>query len=291
MNDRLQTYLRHKTAWEASGWVLLFSVLTAINIATAWWDIARRGLAFGLWEVVTWEVSSNAVWLLTVPCIAWMVERYPPAWERPLRVAGLHLGAALGLSLLHVAGMVGLRKLVYLAAGQRYSFGDLRLELPYEVMKDVRTYAFTAGLVLFYRLALWRWRGEGKLLDAAAPAAPAPAASGHDKMLVKQRGREFLVSFSEVEWVQAEGNYIKLHWAGNDILLRSSLSAFLGQSHHLFERVHRSWLVNPAHVKTLEANEFGDAVIQLASGARVPCSRTYLEAFRKKLGGAGPLSA
>jgi LytS/YehU family sensor histidine kinase len=62
--------------------------------------------------------------------------------------------AMTGFVLLHVAGMVGMRKGIYALAGARYVFGDLGLELPYEALKDVATFWILVGLAVgfdYYR--------------------------------------------------------------------------------------------------------------------------------------------
>lgn len=298
--DLLHRYLAHRRWLEPALWCAMFAVQILANSITVTLEIRRLGLPFRLWEVVTWEASSNLTWLALVPLIAWLLRRWP------LHIGVLrahlprHLAASLGVSVLHVGVMVAARQAVYAAFGERYEFGHWPTELAYEALKDVRSYAMVVGIMLGYRLLLWRWQGEASVLqapdDAAPPAtaaatvataAPPPspaAAEPADRFLVRKLGKEFLLPVAEIEWVQACGNYVNLHRRQHDYPLRATLAAMerrLGTQG--FVRVHRSYLVNLACVAVIEPTEAGDARLRMADGARVPCSRTYLEPLRARL--------
>ncbi|MEK8029585.1 LytTR family DNA-binding domain-containing protein [Ideonella sp. DXS29W] len=165
-DDLLQRYLAHRRAIEVTGWCLLFTLQIAANSLTLAVDVRRLALPFEPWEWITWEASSNLAWLVLVPAVAWVLQL------RPLYLGVLrahlpwHLAASLGISLLHVLAMVGLRKLVYRAQGAVYDFGHWPTELAYEALKDVRSYSLIVGIMLGYRLLLWRWQGEASVLQA-----------------------------------------------------------------------------------------------------------------------------
>ncbi|WP_374673765.1 LytTR family DNA-binding domain-containing protein [Ideonella sp.] len=301
--DLLHRYLAHRRWLEPALWCAMFAVQIVANSITVAMEIRRLGLPFRLWEVVTWEASSNLTWLALVPLILALLRRWP------LHIGVLrahlprHLLASLGVSVLHVLGMVVTRQLVYRAFGGRYDFGHWPTELAYEALKDVRSYAMIVGIMLGYRLLLWRWQGEASVLQApddaappatvaasvatAAPPAPPPSpvdAEPADRFLVRKLGKEFLLPVAEIEWVQACGNYVNLHRRQHDYPLRATLAAMerrLGPQG--FVRVHRSFLVNLACVAVIEPTEAGDARLRMADGASVPCSRTYLEPLRARL--------
>jgi hypothetical protein len=310
--DLLPRYLAHRRWLEPALWCAMFALQILANSITVTLEIRRLGLPFRPWEVVTWEASSNLSWLALVPLIAWLLRRWP------LHIGVLranlprHLAASLGVSVLHVLVMVAARQGVYAAFGERYEFGHWPTELAYEALKDVRSYAMVVGIMLGYRLLLWRWQGEASVLQApddavptaavacttvgatvnpavaaAAPTAPPPSpadAEPADRFLVRKLGKEFLLPVAEIEWVQACGNYVNLHRRQHDYPLRATLAAMerrLGPQG--FVRVHRSFLVNLACVAVIEPTESGDARLRMADGATVPCSRTYLEPLRARL--------
>ena len=305
----LKRYLALRGPLEALFCVLLCGTQAAANTLVTVIDVRQNALPFAPWEIATWEFSSNAVWLVLIPAVVWVLDRKPLRWGLLARHLPWHAAASLVFCAVHVAGMVALRQAVYALRGFHYNFGPWVDGLFYEALKDIRGYAFTVALVMTYRLLLWRWQGEARWLDApdgvpgpATPAAvavavtvavaaasPAPPASppppAPDRILVKKLGKEFLLPTAEVEWVQACGNYVNLHRQQHDYPLRTTLAAIEQRlDANTFVRVHRSYLVNLALVQVIEPNEAGDARLRLRDGATVPCSRTYLEALRQRLG-------
>ena len=92
--------------------------------------------------------------------------------------------------------------------------------------------------------------------------------------------REFLIAANDIEWLQAQGNYVGLHVNGHDYLLRSTLADFMTQLDPArFARVHRSYVVNLDQVAEIEPLEAGDARLLMKGGTRVPCSRRYRDAL------------
>ena len=92
--------------------------------------------------------------------------------------------------------------------------------------------------------------------------------------------KEFLIAAADIEWLQAQGNYVGLHVRGHDYLLRSTLADLLEQLDPArFARVHRSYAVNLDHIAEIEPLEAGDARLRMKDGSQVPCSRRYREAL------------
>lgn len=92
--------------------------------------------------------------------------------------------------------------------------------------------------------------------------------------------KEFLIAARDIEWLQAQGNYVGLHVSGHDYLLRSTLADFLGQLDAArLARVHRSYAVNLDRVAEIEPLDGGDARLRMKDGSHVPCSRRYRDAL------------
>jgi hypothetical protein len=278
--DRYQPWRR----WVEPGyWIVGAVVSAAANSATALMDIRRAGLDFDSWEPVAWEWSSNLVILALVPLVVWFTRRVPLHLDTWRRVLPLHVLASVAWSVLHVAGMVAVRKAIYATQGEHYDFGPWPREFFYEYLKDVRSYAGGVFTIEAYRWFLRRLQGEASLL--AAPDDVPAAATGErpDRFLVRKLGKEFLIAAGEVESAQAAGNYVNLHLRGRDYPLRSTISAveqLLDPAR--FARVHRSWIVNLDCIAEIEPLDTGDARIRLRDGRVIPCSRTYREALRPR---------
>src|SRR5690606_5064526 len=116
------------------------------------------------------------------------------------------------------------RKLAYAAGGDSYAVGDWPRMLGYEYLKDVRTYALILVALWSYRLLLLRAQGEARLLDAPEPPAAAGEATAPspteeparpERFLVRKLRKEFLVAAADIDWLQAQGNYVALHVQGH----------------------------------------------------------------------------
>ncbi len=132
-----------------------------------------------------------------------------------------------------------------------------------------------------YGFVLLRLRGEASLLCAPDEGAPVEPVERPDRFLVRKLGKEFLIAADDIEWLEAEGNYVNLHVNGRLYPLRSTMTALeprLDPAHFL--RVHRSYIVNLKHLLEIEPLESGDARLKLRDGTVVPCSRRYRAALR-----------
>ncbi|MDM0043972.1 LytTR family DNA-binding domain-containing protein [Variovorax dokdonensis] len=297
--ERFRPYRRRA---EVAFWIGLLVLQVAASVAVALVDARGGGREVAFWQVLVWELSSHLVILALVPAVIAFERRFPLSGDRLWRNLPWHALGSVLFSLLHVAGMVLLRRMAYAWAGQQYDFGDWLRHWPYEYFKDVRTYVLILLLLLGYRLFLLRLQGEARVLDepegtplppevsglTAAPAPdgnaseergepPTPAVrSRPDRFLVRKLRREFLIAASDIDWVQAQGNYVGLHVNGHDYLLRATLTEFLDQldpARHV--RVHRSWAVHLDRIAEIEPLEGGDSRLHMRGGGQVPCSRRF----------------
>jgi len=122
---------------EVAFWVGVLALQAAFNTLVAWVDLPR----VAAWQPVVWEVSSALATGLLIPAIVVFERGVPLRWETLRTALPLHLVASLVFCVLHVAGMVLLRQAAYALVGARYGFGDWPLQLAYEYLKDVRSYA------------------------------------------------------------------------------------------------------------------------------------------------------
>ncbi len=288
----LERYLRHRGLVAAVFWTVMILINAWVNTAIARLDLARAGLHFADWEVASWEWSSHIVFLLLIPAIAWLDQQLPLAWGSLRRSVALHVLGSIGFGLLHVAGMVGIRKLVYMAHGSVYDFGDPLAGFFYEYMKDARTYLSTLVIIHLYRMLVLRARGEASLLNAPDEGPALEPVERPTRFLVRKLGREFLVAAADIERAQAAGNYVNLRVRGRDYPLRSTIGGLETRlDPERFVRVHRSAIVNLEHLAEIEAQDGGDARLRMSDGEHVACSRRYLAALRNHVIGERTHSA
>lgn len=267
-------------------WAAILLVMALANTAIEVMDVQRRGGALAPWEPLIWEISSVTVILMTLPLVWWGCRRWPlheDTWKRRLPVYVL---ASVGWSLVHVLGMMALRKLAYLGVGASYVDGaGWASRLFYEYLKDVRVFFSFVALEHLMSWLVRRRQGEAHLFAAPEDAPPEAPVDRPQHFLVRKLGKEFLVATDDVEYAQASGNYVNLRVRGQDYPLRTTMAALSTRlDPALFMRCHRSWLVNRRHLRSIEPADGGDAVLHMADGARVPCSRRQLHALRQVLG-------
>lgn len=280
--DRYQPWRR---VVEVGFWVGMTLVNGIANSFTSLIEVRRIWPDFEAWKPAVWEASSGLLMLALVPAVAWFTRRFPLHWDTWRRQLPWHVLASLVFSLVHVSGMVALRKLAYASQGTAYEFGPLPLEFAYEYLKDVRSYAGMVAIIEAYRWLLRRLRGEARLLGAPDEGDPIEPVERPERFLVHKLGREFLVAAADIEWAQAAGNYVNLHVRGHDYPLRSTMNGIESRlDHGRFVRIHRSYIVNLDHIGSIEPLDAGDARVHLRDGSALPCSRRYRESLRGRIG-------
>ena len=93
------------------------------------------------------HAEGAATVLALIPALLVWTRRVPLQWDGIGRRLALHLLGSVVFSLVHVAGMVALRKLAYGMQGADYDFGVWPTELFYEYLKDVRSYAVIVAVI------------------------------------------------------------------------------------------------------------------------------------------------
>lgn len=108
------------------------------------------------------------------------------------------------------------------------------------------------------------------------PPAPAAVADPLSRLLVRVGRRLVVVRLAEVDWIEAEGNYVRLHREAASHRYRRTLDALesrLDPRH--FVRTHRSAIVRVDRVRELQPTGSGGYDIVLGDGTRLPLSRSY----------------
>jgi two-component system LytT family response regulator len=111
-----------------------------------------------------------------------------------------------------------------------------------------------------------------------------PAAKA-DRLVVKSGGRLFFLRADEIDWVEAAGNYVRLHVGADAHLLRETMTSIESRLQpDTFFRIHRSHIVNIERIKELQPWFNGEYVVLLRNGTRLTLSRGYRERLQERLG-------
>ena len=105
-----------------------------------------------------------------------------------------------------------------------------------------------------------------------------------ERLVVKSGGRLFFLRADEIDWVEAAGNYVRLHVGNTSHLLRETMSAIEARlDPEKFFRIHRSRIVNMERIQELQPWLNGEYAVLLRTGTRLTLSRGYREKLQDKL--------
>jgi two-component system, LytTR family, response regulator len=96
------------------------------------------------------------------------------------------------------------------------------------------------------------------------------------RIAIKSKGRILFIDVAEIVVAEAEGNYVLLRQESGSHLLREQISVLAERlSPHGFVRIHRSVLVNAAHVEAVKPLLTGEYLLRLKNGKEYNVTRTY----------------
>ncbi len=273
------------------GYLLLavfIMINAAVNASSVWADLQRNGTTESLWwHPVLWEYSSAVSTLLLCPLLFWWFRQQPLRLTAVGRQLAFHLTGSLLFAVLHIVLMVLLRQPFYALAGSSYGFEPLTADFFYEYRKDAWAYLFFLGCYHLASFFYSRLSGEAHQLgqtDQPDTAATTDTPKAPEHYLVKKLDREFLLRSSDIEWLEASGNYVNLHSKGRIYPLRATLNATLQQLEPLgFCRSHRSLAVNLSQIDSLQYQSSGDGEITLKCGTTLALSRRYKDELKSRL--------
>ena len=108
------------------------------------------------------------------------------------------------------------------------------------------------------------------------------ARSNHtERLLIKAGGRAFFLKTEEIDWIEAEGKYVRLHAGKESYLLREAIGSLEAQlDPKKFPRIHRSSIVNIERIRELQPWFHSEYRVILNDGTELMLSRSC----RKRLG-------
>jgi two-component system LytT family response regulator len=119
----------------------------------------------------------------------------------------------------------------------------------------------------------------------AGQSAPAKERRPLDRLLVSVNGSSVIVPASEIDWIEAQGNYVRIHRGSAALMMRESLSSIEANlDPHLFARVHRGAVVNVSRIKEVQPWFSGASILILLNGQRLTVSRSHRREFEARFG-------
>ncbi|MGZ3885301.1 MAG: LytR/AlgR family response regulator transcription factor [Bacteroidia bacterium] len=104
------------------------------------------------------------------------------------------------------------------------------------------------------------------------------AESKKNNLLIKDGYNTLVISFSDILYIEGEGNYINIYSSTKKAVSRQSLDSIMEQlDDALFFRIHRSFIINVSKVTKYSKKE-----VEI-NGTKLPVSRNVADAFESRM--------
>ena len=123
----------------------------------------------------------------------------------------------------------------------------------------------------------------GKLLDLMREHMHAHS-EYTEQFIIRDKGREYKVNVDDIIYLRAEGNYLCLQLKERNHLYRMTMNAVESElDPSRFLRIHRSYIVNTAHIRNTRYSGNNEFIFSMANGERIVSGRSYKEQIAKAL--------
>jgi two-component system LytT family response regulator len=180
---------------------------------------------------------------------------------------------------------------IFVTAFDRFAVRAFEIHALDYLLKPVKEERFNASLARA-RAAIAGVRDGSMIRRFWEMATELRASSGQnllppvtDRMPVKTNGRVMIVNVADIDWVEADGDYVSVHVGPKSWLLRETIAAAEARlALSGFVRIHRSTLVNIYRVRELLPLSKGEFTVVLRDGTELKLSRNYRFALERLLG-------
>jgi two-component system, LytTR family, response regulator len=106
-----------------------------------------------------------------------------------------------------------------------------------------------------------------------------------ERLVIKTAGRIYFLETNDIDWIEAEGNYVSVHSAKKSHLLRETISSLESQlDPKKFVRIHRSSIVRLDYIQELQPWFHGEYRVILRDGTQLTLSRNHRDKLQEALG-------
>lgn len=204
----------------------------------------------------------------TAPLQFRLVRVFPVAGVLRLRNLFIHFMALAGLSLFLIVVAAMLAPFILAPDNPR-----LQTPITDQIAANAPLLAFAmAALAVILHLP------PRKTQERSAPCADQRWLTS---LPVQTRAGVTIVAAGDIDWIEAQGNYVALHVGADAYLIRQTLSRLaetLNPEHFL--RIHRRKILNKARLRKMIALPGGDALVELTDGTELRASRTFCSDLR-----------
>jgi hypothetical protein len=254
----------------------------------AWW------FAYGLLLMVPWlgrypvllmlpnKVVVGGTGLLTTALLR-LAYRHIISQGKPLPI----LLAAVGLGSL-LGGAAWAASMAWILGGsvgdQLIDLGSIGAGVPAFAGASYHAMVLAAWSLAYVSVVTARRPGARRIgrVPSIVPAAVPPDAGA--EVLVRDGRRTVRLAVREIDWIQAEGDYVRVHLTQRSLLVRETMTRLASGLTPGLVRIHRSTIVNLSRVRETVDLPNRELDVILRNGVRLRASRTYADGLRVALG-------
>jgi DNA-binding LytR/AlgR family response regulator len=125
-----------------------------------------------------------------------------------------------------------------------------------------------------------------KLLELIIPDRSGGEPPHSEQLAVKADGGVRFLPIDDIDWLEAEGDYVRFHVGADQYVQRDTLTRLEARlPRWKFLRIHRSALVNVARIREMQPWSRGDYVVVLVDGTHLTSGRSYRARVREFIEG------
>jgi two-component system LytT family response regulator len=192
-----------------------------------------------------------------------------------------------GFQVVQAVGPERLPPTVFITAHDEYALRAFDVEAIDYVLKPFDQPRLFAAIdrarrrITEQRTADW----ASRLMEATKDRAPAPATVLRARLPVPVGERILFVPFDDIDWIEAEDQYVTVHAGAKALMMRQSLQSLLAKlPPGRFVQIHRSHAVNVNKIKEVVRLGKGDAQVIVGPGTPLRLSRRYRDELRSRFG-------
>jgi two-component system LytT family response regulator len=190
-----------------------------------------------------------------------------------------------GFAVIEALASERLPQIIFITAYDQYAVRAFGVHALDYLLKPFDRERFEQALLRAVRQIETEKKGEAheRILSMLADRGP----RGLERFIVKTEGRVFFIKADDIEWIEANGNYVTLHAGGKGHLFREAISVLETKlDPRKFQRIGRSAIVNLDSVRELQPWFRGDYKIILHDGTELKLSHRFRDKFNKYLAGS-----
>ncbi len=197
----------------------------------------------------------------------------------------VEMPGASGFDVIEAIGADRMPPVVFVTAYDRYAIRAFDVHAVDYLLKPFDRDRFHQALSGARRQLEQRSSGELERRLLALVRELKPATQKLERFFIKSGGRVLFARAQQIDWIEAAGNYVKLHIGHEAHLFRDTMNSLESKlDPDTFYRIHRSYIVNIERVRELQPWFNGEYVVFLKDGTRLTLSRGYREKLQERIG-------